>query len=250
MVPSKLKPQGSTDFEDLQETVRWSRTYAQNRSLPVLIFLLAYGSIFVAMSGLAAGGGMAFKSGHPALGVLAAVGFFVVYGVLMVFVFSKRSQRWAEEQLQRLYSEEGSARIESTRRKEYRRLGYVVGALFGTCVIGSVVLGNRGYFPISLMQPISAMYCVPFMIFLWWWRRPESSWIMLLWPVLYAVHALLLLSPLPIPKGEEWASVHMLGAMCGYGILAAGLSHLYSRYALRRLKRLSQGESRAEKFQR
>jgi len=248
MVPSKLKPQGSTDFEDLQETVRWSRTYAQNRSLPVLVYLVAYGGFFVLMSALAAGGGMAAKAGHPVLGVLAAVGFFAVYGVLMYFVFSKRGRRWAEEQLQRPYRREGSARIESNRRKEYRRLGYVVAAIFGACVFGSVLLGDRGYFPIALMQPISAIYCVPFMIFLWWWRRPESSWIMLLWPALYAVHALLLLSPLPIPKGEEWAGTHMIVAMCGYGILAAGLSHLYSRYALWRLQRLSRTETQAEEF--
>lgn len=248
MTPENHKPIGPSNFEQLHETVRWSRTYAQNRSLPVLVYLLAYGGFFVLMFALAAGGGMAAKTGHPVLGALAAIGFFAVYGVLMFFVFSKRGRQWAEEQLQRPYRKEGSARIESNRRKQYPWLGYVVGALFGTCVFGGVIFGSRGYFPIALMQPVSAMYCVPFMIFLWWWQRPASSWIMLLWPALYAAHALLLLSPLPIPKGDEWGGAHMIGAMCGYGILAAGLSHLYSRYALRRLQRLSRTETQAEEF--
>jgi hypothetical protein len=237
MTPENHKPIVPSSFEQLHETVRWSRTYAQNRSLPVLLYLIAYGGLFVLMSALAACGGMAAKAGHPVLGMIAGAAFLAVYGALLFFLFSKRGRRWVEELLQLPYRKEGEVRIESQRRKAHPRLGYVAGALFGTFVFGSVLLGN--HFPIALMQPISAVYCVPFMVFLWWWQRPQSSWFMLLWPLLYAAHALLLISPVPIPKGDEWATMHLVGAMCGYGILAAGLSHLYSRYALRRLQRIS-----------
>ena len=247
MLSRKQEPLGSTHFDDLSETVHWSRAYAQNRSLPVLLYLVAYGGIFMLMFGLAAGGGMAGKAGHPALAVLASIGFFAVYGLLMTLVFSKRGRRWIEAQLQRPYAKEGSVRIKSNRRAEHPVLGYTVGALFGACITAEVVLGLLDYLPLRLMQPISALYCVPFMVFLWWWQRPASTWIMLLWPAGYAVHALLLVSGLPIPTDGMWAMVHMMGAICVYGIIAAFLSHLYSRYALRRLRRLSQGDVQPER---
>ena len=233
----------STDIDDLCATSRWSRIYAQNRSLPVLVYLAAYGGFFALLFGLAAGGGMAAKAGHPALAVFAAVVFFVAYGAMMVLVFSKRGRRWIDEQYQRLYVREGSVKIDSKRRQHYQWLGYAVGALFGACITAEVLLGLNGYLPLALMQPVSALYCVPFMVFLWWWQRPASTWVMLLWPALYAAHALLLVSGLPIPKDNMWAGIHMMGAICGYGMIAALLSHAYSRYALRRLQHAAHGNT-------
>ncbi|MCL4695414.1 MAG: hypothetical protein KJ060_23225 [Candidatus Hydrogenedentes bacterium] len=239
MTSEHQKPTNPFDFSQLYETIRWGRTYAQNRSLPVLVYLIAYGGFFLLLFGLARGGGIAAKAGYPVLGTVAMVIFFVVYLLMMYLVMSKRGRRWVEAQLQRPYAREGSVRIDSNRKLKFARLGYVVGMVFGACVVGEVLLGLFGYLPISLMQPVSALYCVPFMVFLWWWQRPASTWVMLLWPALYAVHALVLISGLPIPTDGSWAMLHSVGAICGYGILAAGLSHLYSRYALRRLQRVS-----------
>ncbi len=246
MVPTKQKPLGPADFDNLRDTVHWSRTYAQNRSLPVLLYLLAYGGIFLLLSGLAAGGGMATKAGYPVLGILALIGFFVVYGLLMYFVISKRGRGWVEQQLQRPYAKEGTVRIKSDRRAQHPYLGYVVGPLFGICIVGEVLLGLCGYLPIRLMQPVSALYCVPFLVFLWWWQRPASTWVMLLWPALYGAHAVVLISGLPIPTDGSWAMFHSMVPMVAYGGIAAFLSHLYSRYALRRLRRLSPPETDAE----
>ncbi len=240
MTPENHESDSPADLDQFHETIRWGRTYAQNRSLPVLVYLIAYGGFFLLLFGLARGGGIAAKAGYPMLGTIAMVVFFIVYLLMMYLVMSKRGRRWVEAQLQRPYAREGSARIDSNRKQKFARLGYVVGAVFGACVVGEVLLGLLGYLPISLMQPVSALYCVPFMVFLWWWQRPASTGVMLLWPALYAVHALLLISGLPIPTEGSWAMVHSVGAICGYGILAAGLSHLYSRYALRRLQRVSQ----------
>ena len=63
MAPTKQKPLGPADFDNLRDTVHWSRAYAKNRSLPVLLYLVAYGGVFALLSGLALGGGMAVKAG-------------------------------------------------------------------------------------------------------------------------------------------------------------------------------------------
>lgn len=241
MKSTEPRPLNSTDIDDLRATVHWSRVYAQNRSLPVLLRLTVFAVLFALLFGLAAGGGLAVKTGHPVLAVLAALIFVVAYGLMMLFVFSKRGREWIDEQCRRLYENEGSAQIESKRILDYRRLGYAAGALFGACITLQVALGLLGYLPTSLMQPVSALYSVPFLVFLWWWQRPASTWVMLLWPTLYAGHALLLMSGLPIPKHDMWAAIHMVGAVCGYGMLAALVSHVYSRYALQRLQDISQG---------
>ncbi len=94
--------------------------------------------------------------------------------------------------------------------------------------------------PSRYMQPISALYCVPFLVGLWFLQRPLSGYVALLWPALIAIHAILILAGAPILFTGRWEALNMLIPMFGYGMLTGLLSHLYSRVALRRLKRLTQ----------
>jgi len=57
-----------------------------------------------------------------------------------------------------------------------------------------------------------------------------------LFAVLYAIHALLYISGAPVRFRNPWEVLDMVISTFGYGILTALLGHLYSRYALRRLK--------------
>jgi hypothetical protein len=59
-----------------------------------------------------------------------------------------------------------------------------------------------------------------------------------LWPVLYALHAVLLLSGAPILFEDKWEVLNMLLPVFGYGMLSFLAGHLYSRIALRRLRHL------------
>ena len=53
---------------------------------------------------------------------------------------------------------------------------------------GSVILGLLGYLPGGkYMQPISAVYVVPFLVALNFLMRPTAGNIPLLWPLLYGL---------------------------------------------------------------
>ena len=75
-------------------------------------------------------------------------------------------------------------------------------------------------------------------------QRPKLSYLMLLWPALYALHAIFILAGGPTFRGQ-WDFLNFAVPTVGYGLLSAVIAQLYSRYALFRLKRLVQ-ETRAE----
>ncbi|MEZ6070602.1 MAG: hypothetical protein R3C10_10080 [Pirellulales bacterium] len=62
-----------------------------------------------------------------------------------------------------------------------------------------------------------------------------------IWPALYTIHALLIVAGAPIVFHAPWDGLNMLIPIAGYGILAALVGHLYSRYALGKLRRLAAG---------
>ena len=86
------------------------------------------------------------------------------------------------------------------------------------------------------MQPISAAYMVPFLVFLWWWQRPHRSTLTLLWPILFALHAILIVSGAPIVFAGRYEPLNMYLPVFGYGALSAWAGHLFNRLALRRLQ--------------
>jgi hypothetical protein len=86
------------------------------------------------------------------------------------------------------------------------------------------------------MQPVSALYVVPFLVFLYLWQRPVISPLTLLWPTLYTIHAILVVAGVPIQFGGRLVFLNMLIPIAGYGVLCGLLGHIYSQYALKRLK--------------
>jgi hypothetical protein len=93
------------------------------------------------------------------------------------------------------------------------------------------------------MQPVSALYVVPFLVVLGIVIRPASSPFMFLWPVLYALHAILIVAGAPIRVGN---GLDIFIAIAGYGLLAGLAAHAYSRYALRKLRRLTRVDGHGE----
>jgi hypothetical protein len=96
------------------------------------------------------------------------------------------------------------------------------------------------------MQPISAIYVVPFLVILWLLMRPTVGFISLLWPALYIIHAVLILVGVPILFVGRWDVLNMLIPTVGYGLLTGLISHFYSRYALWKLRRVSREGLRNE----
>jgi len=232
--------------EKLKEIPKWTRKYAQNRTIPFLIFLTINLCLFAGIAIPSYFGGIAYRNGNM---VLFGISIFVlIISMICVIIISvpKWGSKIVERITQRVYAGEGSISIsvpESMKKKKW--IGYVVAMVFGSCVFISVILGLLGYLPIKYMQPLSALYVVPFLVFLYLWQRSIISHLALLWPTLYGIHAILVVAGVPIQFGEPWIFLNMLIPMAGYGILCGLIGHIYSRYALKRLKGIThlEGES-------
>lgn len=236
------------ELEEAQQVQHWVRRYAQNRSLGVVVGLVVFALLAFAIGMPSYWGGMAYRDGNHALLALC-IG---VLAVALVALFYFSVPRWGGKCIERvtdkLYAREGRVTISAPQGKQ-APLGALLGAAFGICVVGSVILGFLGYLPTDTkyMQPISALYVVPFLVALNLLMRPQVGNISLLWPLLYALHAVLIVAGAPIVFVKPWESLNMFLPIAGYGLLTGLVSHLYSRWALHNVRTIvSQQLNRAD----
>jgi len=221
--------------QDVREIPKWAQRYAQNRTLPLVVSLGIFGFESCMFGGLLYLTVWAYVNGNRVMAgasMLVLCGF-VVWLLWFTFVGGARiigdMAKW-------LYRREGQVSPEQP-------LGLVNGRrptwavfVFMFCVIASVGLGVLGYIPVRLMQPVSAIYIVPFMLCLGWKLRAVGSPFMWLWPLLYGIHAILITAGVPISRGPAF---DMFFPNVGYGLVAGVSGHIYSRIALRRLRSLT-----------
>jgi len=233
MNPDGKNAQSEADA-DLRDIPKWARRYAQNRTLPVLASLVIFAAGYAMFGGLSYLTAWAYKAGQRFLAASAmlVLSGFAVWWLWFCFIGGPAIMRRIS---QRLYQREGSVMAGTSHAEEHKRppLGVFV---FMFCVIASIGLGLLGFFPVSLMQPISALYVVPFLCYLGLKLRRAGSPFMFLWPALYGIHAILLVAGAPIRLGPAF---DMIVPMFGYGFIAALAGHIYSRVALRRLRALA-----------
>jgi hypothetical protein len=220
------------DLEEARQIQRLVRRYAQNRSLPVAVALGVFGILFLAISLSSLLAGIAYRNGNTTLFAVCLAAAIVA--ILATFYVSvprwggRRLQRWGEN----LYEAEGRATIDMPRA---RRTWLVAGIAiaFGACVAGQVILGLVGYLPTGkYSQPISALYMVPFLVALNFRMRPAIGNVPLVWPLLYALHAILIVAGVPIVFHGRWEPLNMLLPTIGYGLVTACVGQIYSRWAL------------------
>jgi hypothetical protein len=229
--PSEVSPR--EELEEARSLQHWVRQYAQNRSLPAMVSLAVFVVLFLGISLPSYWGGVAYHAGNtPALIVCLTV---LLVALAATIYFSV--PRWGGRRLQQfgaaLYAREGSVTI-STSRAQSSRWGMVLGPALGVCVLAQVVLGLFGYLPdVKYSQPISALYVVPFLVALNFLMRPAAGYLPLLWPLLYAVHAVLIVAGVPIVFTGRWDSLNMLIPIIGYGMVTSLIGHAYCRWALR-----------------
>jgi len=224
-----------TADQRIREIPTWARRYAQNRTLGVIVGLI----VFCAGAGVFAGLGLLLGHAWQAedtvqmavWGVVTAA--FATFWLWFSFFGAKGVMSAAVE---RIYAREGQAAASPAPEAFPVRMALPVAFVFMFCVLASVLLGILGLLPIRLMQPISALYCVPFMLYMGLIQPKTGSPFMLLWPALYALHAVLLVAGAPIYFDDPYVGLNMLIPVAGYGLIAALAGHIYSRYALRRLK--------------
>jgi hypothetical protein len=234
-----LKTGDSDQLRDPRELSRWVRLYAQNRSLPMVASLVIFVAFSVAIGGGSYLAGAAYLNRHMVLfAACIVVLVFVIAGLIYVSVPQWGGRRM-EQLAKQLYAKEGQVALATTQVAGRRRTGLLLGLVFGACIVASLILGLLGYIPQRYMQPVSALYVVPFLVVLNVLMRPAVGWLMLLWPALYALHAILIVAGAPILFTGAWDGLNMLIPVAGYGLLAGLVAHIYSRFALHRVKRLA-----------
>jgi len=222
---------------DLREIPTWARRYAQNRTLTVLVSLGIFVAAFVAFAGLSSLTVWAYITGRRVVAALSAVALsgFAAWWLWFSLVGGGRILRSITD---RAYRREGSVSV-GPPEQATGRAPHFVGFLFASCIIAHVALGFLGFLPIRYMQPISALYVVPSVVYLGMRLRHIGSPFMWLWPALYAIHAILLVAGAPIYFGGKYEGLNMFVPVVGYGVVAALAGHLYGRIALRRLRALA-----------
>ncbi len=223
--------------EKLKEIPKWTRKYAQNRTLPNLIGLLIYLCLFAGIAIPSYFGGKAYHAGNTILFRIYNSTTIVAMMFLFYFCVPKLGGKFIKRISQRVCGQQGDVSISQPKTTNKRR--WVEGAValvFGLCVISSVYFGGKYNIQIKYMLPISALYIVPFMAFLYFWQRPKIGPLALLWPALYAIHAILIVAGVPILFTRELIPLNMILPVFGYGFLTYIIGHIYSRYALKKLK--------------
>ncbi len=215
---------------------RWARVYAQNRTVPVMIALFAFLLFFVAIGGLSYLARLSAAAGRP---WVTALCFAALACVMMgLFWWVRRGGRVVEALSARVYAKEGNAVPAAESESRTAWPDRAVGFAFGGAIVASVVLGLSGHLPERYMQPVSAIYSVPFLLYLIARQWGRVGPIALLWPLLYAGHAALIVAGVPLPFLDAAPGLHILFAVVVYGGVCTLVGHLYSRIALSKLKRL------------
>ena len=229
--------------EKLKEISKWTRRYAENRTLPFLIGMSTFLVLFSGSGGLFYVAGNAYRAGNMLLFwvcILAVV--LVITAVIWTSTLIER----------RLYRKEGQIKLAAPEKTKKERIaGWVAGLLFGVCVMISLILVVLCNIPIKYMQPVSAICFIPLLIAIGIWRPPSLNpvgFLVWLWPTLYVIHAILIVAGVPILFDKPWTALNMLIPLAGYAILCGLLGHIYSRYALKKLKGLTnlKGEASGE----
>jgi len=241
MKANMTEPENKQD-NDVRDIPKWERRYVWNRpTLPSVVLgivpiLILFGILFWAVP--------AISAGSEILGLVtiaAAVGLEGL-GLWSLLTYQRRTGRSIEQAWNEwVYRREGSVSVsEETKKCEplwVKCLLLGAGALLlAATVAGWCLTPPRYWVPVSsvlvvfvLAQPV---------------LRPgrsatPTSWLFLLWPLLYALHAVLILAGVPLYLTGPYEKMTMLVSLAVCGLIAAATSHLYSRYALRRLRRLA-----------
>lgn len=252
MVAAKTDTPDDKGLSNPPVIVAWTRKYARNRAAPTLARFVVFAAIFLAMGLPGRLARDAAATGHPNLSIFWFGLSFLAAATLVVLVVTgagRTAMRKLEAKAsERFYRGEGQVRPEGM-SEAMRPPGIgkhlVLGLVFASAVLGSIYLRRIGLVPPEYTQPLSAIYGVPFLVYLNWRYRKVRGLLPMLWPILYSLHALLVLAGVPGLSDPQRAGLNMFVSTFGYGVLTFLVSHFYSRYAVARLKKLARADSRA-----
>ena len=226
--------------EKLKEISKWTRRYAENRTLPFIINMVIILFFWVAIGIPPYFGGRAYRSGNTLLLWICILSWIILISLLIFFFTPKWGGKYIEKLIRFLYRKEGQVKFALPEKtKRHRLAGWIAGLLLGICVVISILLVVFCKIPIKYIQPVSAIFVIPLLIAIGIWQPPSikpAGFLAWLWPILYVVHAILIVAGAPIVFHGPLTSLNMIIPVAGYGTLCALIGHLYSRYALKKLK--------------
>lgn len=233
--------------EKLKEIPKWTRKYAQNRTLTNFLVMVIFMLISMVIAVLSYSAGAAFIKGNITVLRVCIVVLFAILVFVFIISVSKFGgviiRRWLDRLI---YDREGTALMpepKSTKKKKW--LGFVFVAVVFICIQGSYYLSMEGYISFKYLQPISALFLVPSLVHLYFIQRPRIGPLFLICPILYTIHAILIVAGVPIYFTGYSGIWNMAIPLFGYTFLAHVIAHLYSRYALKKLKGLTHLEGEA-----
>ncbi len=237
--------------EKLKEIPKWARRYAQNRTLTILVLLAMTGlfGMFVAVIvgfplALAATG---FWKGNMAMGCVGTAVLVAVLAALVkfyIFMFAKfgGKNKGLLDQIidRRIYGHEGIASMPMPKlSKKRKRLDIIAGIVYMICLLGSMELGMLGYIEVKYFLPLMALFVIPFGVYQYFILKPRLGPVLLLFPIFYAIHAILIIAGVPIYFTGTFAVPLNMFLLIVYTLLTYAIGHIYSRYALKKLKGLT-----------
>ena len=225
--------------EKLKEIPKWTRKYAQNRTLTTfaLIGMICLIGGFIAFPisfGIAA-----IMGGNMPLTRICVALFAATLILLIIFAlkFGGKYRGLIDQKIdQRIYGKEGTASMPQPKSTKKKWLDVVSGVVISICILGSMHLSINGYIAFKYLQPVSALYFVPFLVFQYFLQRPRLGPLFLICPILYTIHAILIVAGVPIFFTGNLGVLNMFLPFFGYTFLAYIIAHIYSRYALKKLK--------------
>ncbi len=234
--------------EALRDVPKLTRRYAQTRTLPTLVKMAGFMVLILAYFALSHFAGQAKHAGNLPLFRTLFVGGFIFYVLSFLFlIFFGSERRWAGRWLarleQRMYAREGHVELGIPKHfRTHPNVGRSIGVWNAFFMLAWVYLGYRGYYTLDVAMPTSAIFMVPMLLVMYFWMRPAMNPFFLLWPVLYALHALLIVAGAPILITGPWWTLNLLIPAAVYPVLCGIAGHFYNRYALRRLKKAVRDE--------
>lgn len=237
--------------ERLKEIPKWTRKYAQNRTLTILVLMVMAGLLGMLVAALV-GFPLAFAVAAILKGnmVLGCVGIAVFVGVLAAIVkfysilfakFGGKNKGLLDQIIDRwIYGHEGFASMPQPKlSKKMKCLDILVGVAYVVCLLGSMELAMLGYIPVKYLLPLMALFVVPFNVYLYFMQRPRLGPVLLICPILYTVHAILIMAGVPVFFAGTFAVPLNMFLPILYTSLTYMIGHLYSRYALKKLRGLT-----------
>jgi len=212
---------------------RWTDRYARHRALAVGFLVCAtIGAAMALIMALALATALAWGRHQTALGLALLVAALAGCGAALWFALGGRLRALMETALAWADRKEGGTVPNAPTKptKLDTTLGWVLMALMCATPMVCTLSG----LPVRHLLPLTAAYTMPLIAYLCY-RGQFLTPVMLLWPALYTVHSLLVLAGVPLLT-HLGPMMSVLVPLIGYQLVAVLVAHLYSRYALRRLK--------------